>query len=65
MTPLRAYRKANEKTLGDIAAAVGVTESQMSRIEREGTTVLKVALKLADITGAEPAEFLHERERMA
>lgn len=57
MTPLRAYRKERKLTLGDVAPELGVSDSQLSRIEREGTDSLRLALKLSDMTGAEPGAF--------
>lgn len=58
MTPLRAYRTREKITLGTVAARIGVSESQLSRIEREGTAKLKIALALADMTKAPVADFL-------
>lgn len=65
MTPLRAHRKAKGLTLNDIATVVGVSESQLSRIERDGTDSLGIALKLAEITGADPALFGREAAGVA
>jgi len=55
MTPLRAFRKKNKLTLGAVAPQIGVSESQLSRIEREGTASLDIALRLAELT-AQPIE---------
>ena len=60
MTPLRAYRKANGKTLSEIAEGLGLSEGQLSRIERFGTTQLDVALKLAALTKSPAASFQKE-----
>lgn len=58
-TPLRAFRKsrAEKMTLRDLAEKVGVTEGQLSRIERDGTESLPMALKLAEITGLPVESF--------
>lgn len=52
MPPLRAYRLAQtpKVPLRKIADDIGVSESQLSRIEREGTDSLPIAMKLAEIT---------------
>jgi transcriptional regulator with XRE-family HTH domain len=52
VTPLRAFRKAQAQKmpLRELALKVGVSESQLSRIEREGTDSLPLAIKLAEIT---------------
>ncbi len=57
MTPLRAYRKANGKTLTDIARLLSISEAQVSRIERFGTNQLDIALKLAVLTKSKPEAF--------
>lgn len=51
--PLRAYRASQSPKipLRTLAEQIGVTEGQMSRIEREGTTSLPHAMKLSEITG--------------
>lgn len=48
--PLKTFRKTRGWTLKVLGDAIGVTEGQMSRIEREGTTSLPHALKLAELT---------------
>lgn len=52
LTPLRAFRKAQAEKmpLRTLAEKVGVSESQLSRIEREGTDSLPLAIRLAEIT---------------
>jgi len=56
-TPLRAYRKRMRVTLADLAKKLDVSEAQLSRIERHGTTSLQRALDLAARTGLHPADF--------
>lgn len=46
--PRRIARKKRDMTLQDLAGEIGVTVGQMSRIERQGTTYLPHALKLAE-----------------
>lgn len=58
MTPLRAYRKANGLTLGQVAPKLGVSESQLSRIERVGTPKLKLAMDMAALTEQPIEQFL-------
>lgn len=60
MTPLRAFRREKEITLKALAPFIGVSESQLSRIEREGTPLLRIALKLAEITEEPVESFLKE-----
>lgn len=48
LNPRRIARKKRNMTLQDLAAEIGVTVGQMSRIERQGTTSLPHALKLAE-----------------
>lgn len=57
MTPLREYRKAKKLTLHQLSKTVGVSEAQLSRIERFGTTSLDRALSLAAHTGLRPEDF--------
>jgi transcriptional regulator with XRE-family HTH domain len=57
-TPLRAYRRNKKMTLREFAVQAGVSEGQLSRIEREGTTSLERALDLARITALPPESFL-------
>lgn len=45
--PIRQARRERNWTLEDLAAKLGVTSGQMSRIERNGTTNLEHALTLA------------------
>lgn len=50
--PLRRFRNAQSPKLSlkALADQVGLSESQLSRIEREGTTSLPQAMKLSEIT---------------
>lgn len=57
LSPLRKFRRATGKSMDELAAEVGVSPSQMSRIERNGTHSLPVALRLADITGLPVKSF--------
>jgi transcriptional regulator with XRE-family HTH domain len=57
MTPLRAYRKTNKLTLAEVADMIGISEGQLSRIERFGTDALGIALKLAALTKTKPEQF--------
>lgn len=52
VTPLRAFRKAQAEKmpLRELAEKVGVSESQLSRIERNGTDSLPLAMRLSEIT---------------
>jgi len=50
-TPLKAFRRNNGLKLRDLAEQIGVTEGQMSRIERNGTNSLSTALRIANVTG--------------
>lgn len=61
LTPLRAFRKSQALTLDQLAPRLGVTAGQLSRIEREGTTSLEMALKLAELTGGDPSDFSRAR----
>ncbi|MCR5875136.1 helix-turn-helix domain-containing protein [Phenylobacterium sp. J426] len=58
-TPLRTFRHAQTPrwSLKDVAEALGLSESQVSRIERDGTTSLPLAMKLAKITGLPVESF--------
>jgi transcriptional regulator with XRE-family HTH domain len=60
VTPLRAFRKAQAQKmpLRELALKVGVSESQLSRIEREGTDSLPLAIKLAEITSLPVESFV-------
>jgi transcriptional regulator with XRE-family HTH domain len=58
MTPLREYRKAAGVTLADLAPRVGVTEGQLSRIERFGGASLTTAAKIEELTGLSAASFV-------
>lgn len=60
-TPLRAFRKAQAKTLKELADIVGVSEGQLSRIEREGTESLPMAMRLSEITNL-PVETFAKRQ---
>ncbi len=64
MNPLRRHRKAKGLTLDDVAPDIGVSPSQLSRIEREGTASLEVAIKLARVTG-DPVEAFRKPEAAA
>jgi transcriptional regulator with XRE-family HTH domain len=50
-TPLRQYRTDQGLTLRELADQVGVTEGQLSRIERERRTSWATARKIAEVTG--------------
>lgn len=50
-TPLRQFRRREKLTLKQLSEQVGVTEGQLSRIEREGRTSFSTARKLAEATG--------------
>lgn len=65
MNPLREFRRRENLTLQDVGATVGVTESQMSRIERKGTTKATVALRLAELTGLPAETFVRTDGRLA
>lgn len=60
ITPLRKFRRDRKLTLRDFAKQVGVSEGQLSRIEREGTTSLGRALSLAEKTGLAAEVFLRK-----
>lgn len=64
-TPLQRYRHAQtpKLTLKAISDQVGISESQMSRIERVGTDSLPIALKLAAITGLSVTDFAKPEAR--
>lgn len=47
---LREFRKSKGWTLDDLAEKVELSAGQLSRIEREGTTSLPTAMKLAKLT---------------
>lgn len=63
--PLKAFRKARGLRLKDLGQAIGVTEGQMSRIEREGTVSLPHALKLAEMTGLPIETFAPKQDAAA
>lgn len=50
-TALKTFRRENKLTLADVAGKVGLSESHLSRVEREGTDKLPLAQKLAAVTG--------------
>lgn len=56
-TPLRKYRREHKLTLKDMAPSAGLSDSQLSRIEREGTHSLPTAIKLAALTGLPVQDF--------
>lgn len=51
VSPLREYRRQHKLTLGAFCKLVDLSDSQLSRIEREGTGSFATALKLAEVTG--------------
>ena len=55
METLRAYRRREKLTLGALAEKVGVTESQLSRIERSGKASLTTAARIEEVTGVPAA----------
>jgi transcriptional regulator with XRE-family HTH domain len=57
METLRSRRKALGLTLAQMAERVGVTEGQISRIERFGGASLATAVKLERETGLPAASF--------
>lgn len=58
MENLRDYRKRNGMTLAELAAKVGVTPGQLSRIETgESGTTLAVAVRIEEETGIKPADI--------
>lgn len=56
-TPLRIRRKKLGLTLATLASSVGITQGQLSRIERGGRTSLDTAVKLEAATGVSTAEI--------
>lgn len=56
-TPLKAHREQAKLTLSAVAKQLGISESQLSRIERQGTDSLDLALRLAKITNTRPEDF--------
>jgi transcriptional regulator with XRE-family HTH domain len=64
VTPLRAFRQAQcpKMPLHQLAEKVGVSESQLSRIEREGTDSLPLALRLAELTSLPVEAFAKPTE---
>jgi transcriptional regulator with XRE-family HTH domain len=60
-SPLREYRKRASLTLADLAAKVGVTVGQLSRIERNGQASLSTALAIQSETGV-PVEDIARGE---
>lgn len=62
VSPLREYRRQRKLTLGDLCKVVGLSDSQLSRIEREGTHSLPTAIQLAEKTGL-PVEAFAPVER--
>lgn len=57
-SPLRMRRKALNLTLSELARKVGVTEGQLSRIERFGGVSAPIAVKLQEVTGVSVAEIV-------
>lgn len=60
-TALKKYRKENRLTLADVAVKVDVTEGHLSRVERSGTDMLPLAMKLAEVTGLPIEAFARGR----
>lgn len=56
-TPLRTRRKDLGLTLATLAERVGITQGQLSRIEREGRASLATAIKLEAVTGVSAADI--------
>lgn len=56
-TPLRIRRKNLGLTLASLAERVGITQGQLSRIERGGRTSLDTAVKLEAATGVSAAQI--------
>jgi transcriptional regulator with XRE-family HTH domain len=63
-TPLRVVRKAKGVNLRTLAKRCKISESQMSRIERDGTDSLKLAVELSKFSGL-PVETFMRREDAA
>lgn len=57
LTPLRRFRMAKSLKLHELSAQLDMTPSQLSRIEREGTTSLPTAMKIAAVTGLPIQDF--------
>jgi len=57
METLRSKRKALGLTLSQLASRVGVTEGQLSRIERFGGASLATAVRLEQETGVPASEI--------
>jgi transcriptional regulator with XRE-family HTH domain len=49
-SPLRRYRLGRKLSLEALSSEFGLTKSQLSRIEREGTNSLPRALEIAEAT---------------
>jgi transcriptional regulator with XRE-family HTH domain len=60
---LRQYRKDRKLTLVELSAKVGLSHSQLSRIELDGTHSLPTALKLVEVTGLPVETFAPKAER--
>lgn len=62
VSPLRAFRQSQQPRmpLRTLAERIGVSEGQLSRIERGGTTSLDMALKLASETGLPVEAFTRQ-----
>ena len=66
MTPLRVHRKEAGLTLGQLAELVSksgheISDSQLSRIERQGAKRMETAMAIANVTGL-PVEALAQGE---
>lgn len=59
-TPLRIARKRRNLSLQDMAAQLGVSIGQMSRIERYGTNDLTHALRLSELLEMHPGAFVRK-----
>jgi transcriptional regulator with XRE-family HTH domain len=57
---LKQFRRANSLTLADVAEKVGLSESHLSRVEREGTDKMPLAAKLAAVTGLPMEAFARQ-----
>lgn len=50
-TPLRIFRRSRKETLEALAAKLGITAGQLSRIERGKSTSLETAMAIKRLTG--------------
>jgi transcriptional regulator with XRE-family HTH domain len=56
----RMRRKQRDMTLADLAKRVGLSTGQVSRIEREGTSSLPVAIKLSEALNLPVESFVKQ-----